>query len=53
MRHILIIGAGRSASSFIQYHCKKSDIENVHLIIGDLSLALAKKQMHPNATAIP
>jgi saccharopine dehydrogenase-like NADP-dependent oxidoreductase len=54
MRHILIIGAGRSASSLIQYLLQKSDIENVHLIIGDLSLALAEKKTnaHPNATAI-
>ncbi|MDG2431058.1 saccharopine dehydrogenase C-terminal domain-containing protein [Flavobacterium sp.] len=54
MRHILIIGAGRSASSLIQYLLQKSDTENVHLVIGDLSLALAEKKTngHPNATAI-
>jgi saccharopine dehydrogenase-like NADP-dependent oxidoreductase len=54
MRHILIIGAGRSASSLIQYLLQKSDIENVHVVIGDLSLALAEKKTngHPNATAI-
>ena len=54
MRTILIIGAGRSASSLIQYLLDKSYQENLHLIIGDLSLALAKHKTnnHPNATAI-
>lgn len=54
MRHILIIGAGRSASSLIQYLLRKSDMEKLHLVIGDLSLALAEKKTkgHPNATAI-
>jgi saccharopine dehydrogenase-like NADP-dependent oxidoreductase len=54
MRHILIIGAGRSASSLIQYLLRKSEIEKLHLVIGDLSLALAEKKTngHRNATAI-
>ena len=54
MRNILIIGAGRSASSLIQYLLNKSDEENLHLIIADLSLASAqnKTNHHPNATAI-
>lgn len=54
MRNILIIGAGRSASSLIQYLLAKSDAENLHLIIGDLSLELAQRKTnhHPNATAI-
>ncbi|WP_338407372.1 saccharopine dehydrogenase C-terminal domain-containing protein [uncultured Flavobacterium sp.] len=54
MRTILIIGAGRSASSLIQYLLNKSDKENLHLIIGDLALASAqnKTNYHPNATAI-
>ena len=54
MRNILIIGAGRSASSLIQYLLKKSDEENLHLTIGDLSLELANRKTgnHPNATAI-
>lgn len=54
MRTILIIGAGRSASSLIQYLLNKSVSEELHLIIGDLSLALAEKKAneHPNATAI-
>ena len=54
MRTILIIGAGRSASSLIQYLLDKSEAENLHLVIGDLSLALAQKKTnnHPNATPI-
>lgn len=54
MRVVLIIGAGRSASSLIQYLLNKSEAEDLHLIIGDLSLASAQKKTnnHPNATAI-
>ncbi len=54
MRKILIIGAGRSASSLIQYLLQKSTAENLHLTIADLSLELAQKkaQNHPNATAV-
>ena len=54
MRQILIIGAGRSASSLIQYLLNKSEQEQLHLVIADLSLALAEKKTnnHPNATAI-
>ena len=54
MRTILIIGAGRSASSLIQYLLNKSVQENLHLTIGDLSLELAlrKTNNHPNAKAI-
>ena len=54
MRTILIIGAGRSASSLIQYLLDKSEKENLHLVIADLSLALAQRKTndHINATAI-
>ncbi|MFL9831213.1 saccharopine dehydrogenase C-terminal domain-containing protein [Flavobacterium sp. ST-87] len=54
MRHILIIGAGRSASSLIQYLLDQSEEEQLHLVIADLSLELAQKKTsnHPNATAI-
>ncbi|OOV25464.1 saccharopine dehydrogenase [Flavobacterium sp. LM5] len=54
MRTILIIGAGRSASSLIQYLLSKSEKEQLHLIIGDLSMELAQKKTnnHPNATPI-
>ena len=55
LRTILIIGAGRSASSLIQYLLNKSVEEDLHLIIGDLSLESARNKTnnHPNATAIP
>lgn len=51
MRKILIIGAGRSASSLIQYLLNKSDKEQLHITIADLSLELAEKKTgnHPNA----
>lgn len=54
MRNILIIGAGRSASSLIQYLLNKSSQENLHLTIADISLELALKKTnnHPNASAI-
>lgn len=54
MRQILIIGAGRSASSLIQYLLNKSNEENLYLTIGDLSMELAQRKTnnHPNATAI-
>ncbi len=54
MRNILIIGAGRSASSLIQYLLQKSDQENLHLRIADISLELAQKKTnnHKNASAI-
>jgi saccharopine dehydrogenase-like NADP-dependent oxidoreductase len=53
MRIILIIGAGRSASSLIQYLLDKSE-RKFTLIIGDLSMSLAenKTSNHPNATPI-
>jgi len=54
MRKILIIGAGRSASSLIQYLLNHSEQEKLHLVIADLSveLALQKSNNHPNSTAI-
>lgn len=54
MRHVLIIGAGRSASTLIKYLLTKSETENLQLTIADLSLELAQKKAenHPNARAI-
>jgi saccharopine dehydrogenase-like NADP-dependent oxidoreductase len=54
MRKILIIGAGRSASSLIKYLLDKSQSENLQIIIADLVLELAQKKTmdHPNARAI-
>lgn len=54
MRNILIIGAGRSASSLIKYLLNKSTEENLQITIGDLSIELAQKKTnnHANAKAI-
>jgi saccharopine dehydrogenase-like NADP-dependent oxidoreductase len=54
MRNILIIGAGRSASSLIEYLLNKAESENLHITIADLSaeLAMRKTKGHPRATAI-
>ena len=54
MRHILVIGAGRSASSLIKYLLDHSEKEQLHITIGDLSLELAQQKTnnHKNATAI-
>lgn len=54
MRIIIILGTGKSSSSLIQYLLKKSDEENLHLIIGDKSLVSAqnKTNNHHNATPI-
>ena len=54
MRKILVIGAGKSASNLITYLIGKSEEENLHITIGDLSLENAKTHVkdHTNATAI-
>jgi len=54
MRKILIIGAGRSASSLIKYLLDKSKTENLFLIIADKHIESAKKLLnnHKNAKAI-
>jgi saccharopine dehydrogenase-like NADP-dependent oxidoreductase len=54
MRKILLIGAGRSASSLIKYLLENAEAENWALTVGDISLDLAKQKInnHPKATAI-
>ncbi len=54
MRKILVIGAGRSASSLIKYLLDKSEKENLFITIADLSeeLAQQKTNNHKNARAI-
>ena len=54
MRNILILGAGRSASSLINYLQNKSESENLHLTIADISLELAQRKTnnHKHSTAI-
>lgn len=43
MRHILVIGAGKSTSVLIAYLLEKSQKENIFLTIGDLDLEQAQK----------
>jgi len=54
MRNILIIGAGRSATSLIKYLLEKSESEDLFITIGDLSEESSQKftQGHPNAKGI-
>lgn len=54
MRHVLIIGAGRSATSLIEYLLQKSETEDLHITIADLSVELAQKKTkeHPRATPV-
>lgn len=54
MRNILIVGAGRSASSLIKYLLDKAESEKIHLTVADLSVELAEKKInkHPAATAV-
>lgn len=54
MRNILIIGAGRSASSLIKYLLDKSDAEDLFLTIGDVDIKAAKILInnHPNTKAV-
>jgi saccharopine dehydrogenase-like NADP-dependent oxidoreductase len=53
MRTILIIGAGRSASSLIKYLLNKSEAEQLQLVIADLSYELAKSKTNNHPNAIP
>lgn len=54
MKNILIIGAGKSSSSLIQYLLNKSEAENLFLTIADISTENALKLInnHKNASAI-
>ena len=54
MRKILVIGAGKSASNLITYLIGKSEKEQLHITIGDLSITNAQTLINnnPNATAI-
>lgn len=54
MRNILIIGAGRSATSLIKYLLDKSEAEELFITIGDLNIEHAQKFTadHPNARGI-
>jgi len=54
MKKILVIGAGRSATSLIKYLLEHSIDENWKITVADVSLELAQQKInnHPNATAI-
>lgn len=54
MRKILIIGAGKSTSYLIKYLLDKSEEEELHIIVADKNITLAKKLIgdHENAQAI-
>ncbi len=54
MKKILVIGAGRSASSLIKYLLENSAEENWQITVADLSEELAKQKTknHPNSRAI-
>ena len=54
MKNILLIGAGRSASTLIKYLLDNSQQENWKITVGDISRELAKQKTgnHPNAHAI-
>jgi saccharopine dehydrogenase-like NADP-dependent oxidoreductase len=54
MRKILVIGSGKSSSYLIKYFLDKSESENLHITIGDISLENANNLIknHSNATAI-
>ncbi len=54
MRKILVIGAGRSASSLIRYLLDKSSTENLFVTVADVSLASAQERIenHANGKAI-
>ena len=54
MKNILIVGAGKSSSSLIQYLLDKSTEEEFKIIVGDLLIENAKKLInnHANASAV-
>ncbi|MGZ4036169.1 MAG: saccharopine dehydrogenase C-terminal domain-containing protein, partial [Bacteroidia bacterium] len=54
MKNILVIGAGRSASSLIKYLLDNSAKENWNVTVGDVAIELVKQKTgeHPNARAI-
>lgn len=54
MKNILVLGAGRSASSLIKYLLENSSAEHWKITVTDVSEEMAKKKTgnHPNAIAI-
>ena len=54
MQRILVVGAGRSASTLIQYLLDHSEANNWQVVVGDYDLSLAEQKVdnHPNGKAI-
>ncbi|RUT73414.1 saccharopine dehydrogenase C-terminal domain-containing protein [Ancylomarina longa] len=54
MKNILIIGAGLSATSLIQYLLKQSEKYSWNITVADMSMELAQKKInnHPHGTAL-
>lgn len=54
MKKILLLGAGRSSYSLIQYLLSNASKENWHITVGDFSVELAQEKIanHPQGTAI-
>ena len=54
MKNVLIIGAGRSASSLIKYLLQHSASLNITVTVADITLALAEQKInkHPNGKAV-
>ncbi len=54
MHRILVVGAGRSASTLIQYLLDHSKKNNWQVIVGDYDLSLAEQKIdnHPNGKAL-
>lgn len=53
-RTVLVIGAGKSTSQLVNYFLKKSNAEQLAIVVGDISLENAQKLVanHPNGKAI-
>ncbi len=54
MRKILVIGSGKSTAFLLKYLLDKSELENLHVTVGDIKLSNAKALLHnhPNSNAI-
>ncbi|MCX2678820.1 saccharopine dehydrogenase NADP-binding domain-containing protein [Galbibacter sp. EGI 63066] len=54
MRNILIIGAGKSTSHLLQFLMEKTEVEKLHITVGDIDPSHAQKLLkdHPQSTAI-
>jgi len=54
MKHILILGAGKSSRALIDYLLKKAATNDWRITLGDLNLEAAKEKVgdHPNGKAI-